>query len=614
MTSLPKRYVAAAALSLAAIGLAACGGGGGGGTTGGGGTPVSGGTLNIVAASGPDHLDTVPAYYTADYILERAYTRQLVAYPYGAPSTTSDAAWKKTTTPVADAATAVPTTSNGGITNGGKTYTFHIKPGVMWDTKPARQVTAADFIREYKAFCNPVSPVGNPLYFQATIAGLKTYCDAETAYFANSKAHPPTASNIAGFQNSHTISGLSAPNSSTLQINLMAPAGDFIYMMAMPFTSARPAEYDQFVPNSAQLNQHIISDGPYSITSYTPGKSLDMARDPAWKQSTDSIRHQYVSKVVVTMGVSSAQTQLTDEQAGTYDVVLDTSMEPTAIPQLQAKHDPKFKVWPWSNTFPYMVFNLRSPNAGGAMKNLMVRQAIEYGVNKVAVQKVFGGPTLAKIINTAIPPGNVGFQDYNLYPNNNGSGDINKCKSMLAQAGYKNGVKLTYLYVNDSVNTQVFTAIQASLKPCGVNLVGKGEPGSSYFVDLGNSPENAKAGTWDVGQPGWIPDWFGDNGRTIIAPLFQTNCVVNTNNYGCYNNPTLNNLISQAEATTSLTQAGTLWHQADQTVMKDAVIVPLLDQQAPYYSSTRVHNPDSSAIAYQPNIGGPDITNVWISG
>ena len=76
-----------------------------------------------------------------------------------------------------DVATAVPTTSNGGITNGGKTYTFHLKQGVDWNTSPARQVVAADFIREFKAFCNPVSPVGNPLYYTATIAGLKQYCD-----------------------------------------------------------------------------------------------------------------------------------------------------------------------------------------------------------------------------------------------------------------------------------------------------------------------------------------------------------------------------------------------------------------------------------------------------
>jgi peptide/nickel transport system substrate-binding protein len=368
------------------------------------------------------------------------------------------------------------------------------------------------------------------------------------------------------------------------------------------------------VPNSLQLDTHTISDGPYQITSYIAGKSLTMMPNPAWKQSTDPIRHQYVKEITETDGVASAQTQLADEQADTYDLVgADTPFEPTAIAGELAKKDPKFKVWPDSNTFPYVVFNLRSPNSGGAMGKLGVRQAVEYGLDKVAVQKVYGGPTVTQIINTAIPPGNTGYQNYNLYPDNNGDGNTAKCKSTLAAAGYPHGVSLTYLYPNDSVDTQVFVAIQASLKPCGINLKGKSEPGSSFFVDLGNSPENNKAGTWDMGQPGWFPDWFGNNGRTVISPLFQTNCVVNTNNYGCYNSTALDGIIKQAEAATTLSAAGALWHQADENVMHNAVIVPLLNQLQAYYSSTRVHNAGSAAIAFQPNIGGPDITNVWLS-
>src|ERR1700744_4624841 len=249
MRALPKRYAVLAVAGIAAMGLAAGGGsapcGSGSGSASSSGKPVYGGTLHVVAASGPDHIDTVPAYYTADYQLEKAYTRQLLSYPTVAADSTTSAAWQKDVTPVADAATVVPSTSNGGITNGGKTYAFHIKAGVDWDSTPARQVTADDFIREFKAFCNPVSPVGNPTYYEATIAGLTSYCNAETSYFS-SKSNSPTAANIANFQNSHTISGLSAPNSTTLQVNLSAPASDFLYMMAMPFASARPVQDDKY--------------------------------------------------------------------------------------------------------------------------------------------------------------------------------------------------------------------------------------------------------------------------------------------------------------------------------------------------------------------------------
>ncbi len=619
MTRRSQRIAVMAIASLAAAGLAACSSSSNSSNGAApANKPVPGGTLRLVAAAGPDHVDTVPAYYTADYILERAYARQLLTYPTVPDPTLTSAGWLKDTTPVPDIATEVPTAANGGITDGGLTYTFHIKPGVDWNTSPARQVTADDFIREFLAFCNPAPGgfVGNLGYYSSTIKGLGAYCDKETAYFANAKKHPITAANVAAFQNSNTIPGLVAVDSSTLQFHLIQPASDFEYMLAMPFTSARPLEYNSFLPNSLQLNQHSVSDGPYQITSFVPGKSITMTKNPAWKQSTDANRHQYVNEITVTIGVTSAQTQLADMQAGktgTYDMVDDTGVEPTAIPALIAKHDPKFQIWPWSSTLPYVVFNLRSPNSNHAAGNLLVRQAIEYGLNKVAVQKAQGGPDVSKIIYTSIPPGNVGFQNYNLYPDNNGNGDTAKCHADLVKAGFKNGVSLTYLYAQDSINARIFAAIQSSLKPCGVNLVGKPEPGSSFFVDLGNSPVNAKPGTWDLGQPGWIPDWFGPNGRTIMDPLFKTRCVVNTNNYGCIHNPTLDSTIVKAETATSAAAAAALWHQADQIVIGGAYIVPLGDGQAPFYSSARVQNAGSSAIVYAPNIGGPDITNVWLN-
>jgi peptide/nickel transport system substrate-binding protein len=607
----PKRYAALAVVALAAGGLAACGGSSSSGTsTANSGTPVSGGTLRIVAASGPDHIDTVPAYYTPDYMLERGYARQMLSYPASPATSTTSAAWTKATTPEADVSTVVPSTTNGGITNGGKTYTFHIKPGVDWDSTPVRQVTADDFIREFKAFCNPAPGgfVGNIDYFEATVAGLTSYCNKETAFFA-SKANAPTAANIAKFQNTNTISGLSAPTSSTLQVNLIKPASDFLYIMSLPFTSARPVEYDAYAPNSLQLDQHTLSDGPYKITSYLPGKSISMARNTAWKQSTDTLRHQYVSNVQVTLGVTSAQTQLTDMEAGSQDLPMDTSINPPSLPGLEAAKKPNFSINAWTDVFPYVVFNLRSPNSGGAMGNLKVRQAIEYGIDKSAVQKVYGGPTVTTQLGSVIPPGNVGALSSPVYPQANGGANTAKCKSTLAASGVKN-LTLNYLYPNDSVNTSVFTAIQASLKQCGITLNGKAEPGSSFFTDLGNAPANAKAGTWDMGQPGWIPDWFGLNGRSVIPPFFQTDCQVNTINYGCYSSKTMDNLINSAEAATSNSSAASLWGQANTLAMQQALIVPLQSQLFPMYTSSRIHGPG----AFQPNIGDPDITNLWISG
>jgi peptide/nickel transport system substrate-binding protein len=621
MINAPQRVTTLAVAVLAAAGLAACNSSSSSTTPSASSTakPVSGGTLNIVAASGPAHIDTVPAYYTVDYQIEHATTRQLLAYPTEAYNNTSSPGWAADVTPAADVATEVPTVANGGITNGGKTYTFHIKPGVDWNTTPPRQVTSQDFLREFKAFFNPVSPVGNPVYYESTIAGLTAYANAETAYFSN-KAHAPTAANIANFQNTHTISGIATPDSSTIQFTLSSPASDFLYMMAMPFTSARPAEYDSYVPNSLQLDQHTIADGPYQISSYVPGKSLTLVRNPAWKQSTDSLRHDYVATVQDTFGVSSAQTQLSDMQAGTQDVIdSSTPVNPASIPSLIASHASNFHIWQYSTTFPYIVFNLRSPDANGAVNKLLVRQAVNYGVDKAAAVKAIGGPAVATVLNTVIMPGNTGYVNSNMYPDNNGQGDVAMCKSDLAKAGYPNGLTLTYTYPNDSSNTRIFTAIQASLANCGITLTSKPEPGSSFYTDLGNAPENNKPGAWDMGQAGWIPDWFGNNGRTVVQALFQgPNCVINTVNYGCYDSSAVNSLITQAEGASSLPAAGNLWHQADTQIMSDAAIAPIMDQDFPCYSSARVRGITSDGATYptaifQPNIGAPDITAIWLA-
>jgi peptide/nickel transport system substrate-binding protein len=614
MKLLPKRLAALSVVAIAASGLAACGKSSNSTTTGGSGnTPTSGGVLHLVAASGQDHFDPVSGYGTWDYMIERGYARQLVSYPSVNYNALGDAGWIKDTTPTADMATVVPTTSNGGITNGGLTYTFHIKQGVEWNN--GRQVTSQDFVREYKAFGNPISPVGNSGYFESTIAGFKSYFDAETAFFAK-KSNKPTAANITKFQNTHSISGITTPNSSTIVYHLSQPAGDFLDILAMPFNSARPVEYDSYLPDSEQMRTHMMSDGPYNVTQYTPGKTEVLTRNTHWKQSTDPLRHQWVNSVVITMGQSNATTQVdelkatTNGQGSPEDLMMDTPFPPELISQ--ERSSPDFKVWPWSNTNPYVVFNTRSPDAGGAMGKLKVRQAAEFTVNKVAVQKLFGGPAIAKIISTAIPPGNDGYAPISVYNTPNSEGNAAKCKSMLASAGYPHGMTLTDLYISDSVNTALFQSIQGSFANCGIKLKGKPEPISSFFVDLGNAPQNNKPGQWDVAQPAWIPDWSGDNGRTTVQPFFQTDCALNTINYGCASNPAIDSTITQALKAPTAQAASPLWHKVDLTAQQQAYIVPLIDQWNPVLSSSRVASPNSPVVLWAPNIGDPDITNIYI--
>ncbi len=600
MKPVPKRYAALAIAALAAGAISACGSSGGSAPSSSGGKPVSGGILKFVASGDFDHVDTLSAYYVPSFQLEGAWTRQLVSY---FPSNNLTMA----TTIAADVATTVPTTANGGITNSGKTYVFHIRPGVMWNSAKPRQVTSADFLREFKAMCNPVLGVGNSLYYTPVIAGMSSYCASYAAAFPPS-GKAPTAAAMASFQNSHSISGISTPNPMTISFTLTQPANDFLNILAMPFASARPVEYDSYLPDGAPLRQHTLSDGPYAITSYTAGKKIVLSRNPAWKQLTDPLRHDYVSQIVVTEGTASNQTALANVQAGSADLMWDLPVPTASIPQLEASKNPGLHIY--TNTGsenPYLVFNLLSPDAGHAMSKLKVRQAIEYAINKVAIAKIYGGVKLNPVLNGAVAPGNVGYTNYNYYPTPNNSGDPAKCKTLLAQAGYPHGFTIVNAYRNAGNHPAVYTSVQADLKACGITVKGNPQQQGPYYAFVENPLNSAKAGQWDISEPGWVPDWLGNNARSNVVPLFQTNCVNPTTNYGCYSSKITDGYISQALAAPNEASAAPLWAKAGQQVMKDAVIVPFTTQDVVLFAGTHVHN-----LIYNPLAEQYNVTQLWV--
>ena len=602
MKPVPRRLAAFAAVILAASTVAACGKSGtsGGSTSAAGGAkPVYGGTLEFVSAGDIDYMDPMISYYAPSAQLEQAWTRQLVSYLPSNNATTG-------TTIAADAASVVPTRANGGISPDGLSYTFHIRPGVRWDSSPARQVTSFDFLRGFKAMCNPTLGVGNPLYYLPVITGMTAYCDNYANAFKTTSA---TAAAEAAYQNNHPISGISTPNSMTIKFTLTQPANDFLNILAMTFASARPAEYDSYLPGSPVAAQHTLSDGPYRITLYKPLKEIVMSKNPAWQQSSDPLRHQYVNQIVVHEGVSNSQTELTEVQSGAADLMWDIPPPTSAIPALAAQHNPGLHIIDNTGTeAPYLVFNEQSPDAGHAMSKYGVREAIEYAVNKVAIAKIYGGTKLNPVLNGAIPPGTDGYTTYNYYPTPNNEGDAAKFRSLLASAGYPHGLTIVDAYRNAGDYPAVYASLQASLKSCGITVTGVPEQDGPYYPYIEDAPKNNQAGRWDITTPLWIPDWVGNNGRASVVPMFQTNCGIGTTNFGCYSDPKTDADIHSALLSPTEAAAGPYWARAGQQVMKDAAIVPLTTQDMVLFAGKRVQN-----LIYSPLYEQFNITQLWLS-
>ncbi|HEY1480421.1 MAG TPA: ABC transporter substrate-binding protein [Gaiellales bacterium] len=555
-------------------------------------TPAKGGTLKILGTSDIFNLDTVNAYYTVSSLLERTFTRQLVSYPNAATFLGSIKI-------VPDIATAVPTKGKG-LSADGKTYTFTLRPGVQWNSSPARAVTAADFVREFKMLCNPAAPNAAPGYFTSTIVGMKAYCDG----FAKVK---PTVPAIAGYVSAHPLAGVVATSPTTLVFKLVSPAPDFLNILAMGFSSARPVEYMKYVPDSAPMRQHTLSDGPYAITSYTPTKSFTLARNPAWKASSDPLRHAYVDAITVTEGLSSESVQQQLE-AGTGDMEWDIQPPTQDVPRLISSNDKNLILGPAG---PYDVstgYYITMNEWAGSMKNKLVRQAVATAVDKNAIVQISGGPKVNTVANQMILPGNVGFvKGYNAYPANTGAGNPAASKALLKKAGFPNGLSIKLLENTADPGPRIAQSIQSSLNAGGFKVTIVPATQSDFYGKYLTQPQTAKRGVWDIAAPGWIPDWFGNNGRSTLQPI-MTQPGPGASDYAGYNSPVVTGLIDKALTAPSQTAAAKLWSQASEQTMKDAATVPLNAQKWPVYHSSKVQGCNFFFFTLS-----CDPTNVWLS-
>jgi ABC-type transport system substrate-binding protein len=559
------------------------------------GSPVTGGTLKLEGSTDVSAaLDPQGEYETIGFTVERAFTRQLVSFPASARLTTAESI-------VPDAAT--PTVSHDGLT-----YTFRIKSGVMWNTPTPRQVTSQDFKRGIERNCDPTL-ASQPSYYTATIAGFASFCTPFESMDPKSSAAARAA-----YINGHDVSGIQTPDSATIVFSLTQPATDFLSILALPFASAAPIEDLSYVPLTP--GNPFFSDGPYQVSKYVIGHEITLDHNPQWSQSTDTIRHDYVSNIAITLdlaGSAVASLVQNDLTTGAADLEWDTTVPIEDVAALTSPaSNPQFGAFPApGDTNPYLVFNVQSPNNNGELANVKVRQALEYAIDKTAINKIYGGSQLNEPLNQVIGPGAEGYVPFNDYPTPNNQGDPAKCKSLLKAAGYPNGITLKDLYRTNGNHTAVFHEVQSDFGKCGVTVVGT--PISAGYYGLSGigvtSANGLKSGTWDITEPGYGPDWFGPtNGRALLAQQFEGSISFPGQDWGGYDDPAVDALVNNAESARTLSQSASYWHQADEQVMADAAFIPFQTQLTLLFRSGRVHN-----AIYFPLGQQYDITQVWLS-
>ena len=131
-----------------------------------------------------------------------------------------------------------------------------------------------------------------------------------------------------------------------------------------------------------------MSNGPYRIERYLPGKEIALARNPAWNPATDQFA-PYLDGVHIRQGVGERESfELVDR--GHADMLWDIPALTSRLPAMLSADDPRLEVFPAGLLSPYLVFNMLSPNAGRATGNLAVRRAVSTALDRTAVSRVWG--------------------------------------------------------------------------------------------------------------------------------------------------------------------------------------------------------------------------------
>ncbi len=412
----------ALALALAACGSSGSGSGSGGGSgsatlkpaiTGSGQNLTDGkrgGTLTVYDHEDFQHLDPGQSYFSLDYEVIYATSRPLFQFK---PDSTTEI--------MPDLASGPATVSNGG-----KTVTVHIRPGVHYSPPVNREVTSADVAYAIERGANP--NVANP-YFPA--------------YFN----YIVGASKATG----GPISGITTPDKYTIVFHLVGSYGTFfVGALSLPLSAPVPKEFA--APLDAKKptqygDKYEVATGPYMLKAdakgdflgigYQPGKSATLVRNPNWKASTDA-RPAYLDQININIG---GDPNVIGRQVltGTHVLQNDTPAGPIIKLAYQKYYNQLIAVPGAGNH--YVALN----NHKGPFSNVNVRRALFAALDRTAMIKADGGEVVAQVGTHFIYPTSLGYAqsggdhgpnvDFNNYP----SGNAAVAAKYMKAAGYPSG-------------------------------------------------------------------------------------------------------------------------------------------------------------------------------
>jgi peptide/nickel transport system substrate-binding protein len=337
------------------------------------------------------------------------------------------------------------------------------------------------------------------------------------------------------------IDTVEAPDATTVVITLKTPNTPFLFNVGTAGIVS-PTAVDAL---GEDFSSKAVGSGPFKIREWTSGSTATFDRwDQYWVQGADGQPLPYLDSVELE-GVPDDSVRLLNLRSGEFDI--NERISP--LDQQTVKSDPNITLVTTEHATPY-ILALNPTKA--PFDNKALRQAVAASIDRQAIIDNVGYGTGYTIAIPFLP------DSWFYIDGPQAVFDTSVATAKLAEAGYPDGIDITFTIINRPTDNQIAQIIKPYLDAVNIRTTIQVLERTTW-VDLWNG-RNGEMGLLQGGMTAQDPDeqsgWFSD---TSLA------------NYAGYDSPQIRDLIAQANATTDQAARLEAWKQIVQINTDDAV-------------------------------------------
>jgi peptide/nickel transport system substrate-binding protein len=434
------------------------------------------------------------------------------------------------------------------ISDNGNTYTFKLRKDVFFQKNivfkdSCRKVVANDFVYSFNRILD--EKIASPG------AWIFNYVKKEN--------------------NKYSFKAL---NDSILQIKLTHPFPPFLGLLAMQYCSVVPFEAIDFYGKDFRKNP--VGTGPFQLKIWKEGVKLVLVKNENYFEYDGTHQLPYLDAVAITF-IIDKQSVFLEFIKGNIDFMsgIDASYKDellTVNGQLNPKYKNKFQLisQPYLNTeyLAFLMDTTKIENKNNPLKYKAVRQAINYGFDRVKMMRYLrnniGTPALYGIIPKGLPGfDSIKVKGYDYQPD--------KSRKLLTEAGFPNGEGLSEITLSTTASyLDLCKYIQNQLTEIGLKIK----------IDV-NPPATLREMIAKSKIPFFRASWIADypDAENYLSLFYSPNFCPVGPNYTHLRNKDFDLLYIKAQNEINDSIRYSLYNKMDQIVMNEAAVVVLYYDQ-----------------------------------